>query len=119
MSKKTKSETAALAAPTTEAAAPAAEAKTKAESTHVFKRVLGEDGKGTPVLKSDGTAGKLAPQALLIINTIEAAGPEGITRTALNDALVAAGIVTRQPVGRIVTYYQKSLVDGNLITITK
>jgi pyruvate/2-oxoglutarate dehydrogenase complex dihydrolipoamide acyltransferase (E2) component len=86
----------------------------------VFIRVLGADGKGLiPVADTPPVAKKLAPQAQLIANVIEASGPKGITRKELTDKLVPAGLVTRQPAGRILSYYQKPMVDDGWITMTK
>lgn len=73
----------------------------------VFKRILGTDGKGVPPI-TNGIAVKLAPQAMVILNLIEA-HPNGISRKDLLDKLPAAGLVTRQPVGRILSYYQKAI----------
>ena len=78
-----------------------------------FVRVLGADGKGVPANKP-----KVAPQLQCIANTIEAAGLDGITRADLVKALTGV-IVTRQPVGRIVSYYQKDLQVFGLATLVK
>ena len=60
---------------------------------------------------------KIAPQAQTILNTIEAAGT--ITREELVKALTGV-LQTRQPVGRIVSYYQKLLTgDTGCVTLTK
>lgn len=58
----------------------------------------------------------IAPQANVIVETIKAAGDEGLKR----DALVAnlKGVLkTRQPEERILTYYQASLIDAGIIKI--
>ena len=85
----------------------------------LFVRVLGPDGKGKLPLKADGTPAKNAPQEQIICNLLEASGPKGLSRKDLCDKLPAAGLVTKQPVGRIVSYYQKPLVTKGCITITK
>jgi hypothetical protein len=105
MAKQTKSTTPST--PATPAAAPAGE-KGQAD---VFVRCM-KDGLAVSPAK------RVAPQAQVILNTIEAAGDAGLTREQLVKNLTGV-IVTRQPVGRIVTYYQKSLVDGGLITLAK
>lgn len=53
---------------------------------------------------------KLAPQAQVIVNAIQAAGKAGISRKDLIANLDGV-LTTKQPIGRIVSYYQKSLVD--------
>lgn len=54
--------------------------------------------------------GKIAPQALSIVNILETAGKKGLTRKELVSAM--SGVVeTRQPMGRILTYYQKKLAE--------
>lgn len=93
------------------AAAPVAPTVRSSEND-LFVRVLGPDGKGVP------PTGKVAPQMTVVLNTIEAAGPEGIKREALSAALKGV-LVTRQPEGRIVTYYQKAMVAAGAITLTK
>jgi hypothetical protein len=119
MAKQPKTAVAAPAAgspPTPPAAPVGAETlaqKAERNKTDLFVRTLGADGKGVPAAK------KLAPQAQLIVDVIEAAGAGGITREGLNEKLVPAGLKTRQSVGRIVTYYQKSLVEAGTITIAK
>jgi hypothetical protein len=90
----------------------AAKARAAAAQKDIFKRIL-VDGKGVAPVK------KLAPQAMTIINTIEAAGEAGISRTDLVAALPAAGLVTRQPVGRILAYYQKDVVAQGAVEIVK
>lgn len=61
---------------------------------------------------------KLAPQAMVIINTIRAAGPTGITRSQLNTNLKGV-LVTRQPESRIVTYYQKTIQESGAVRLDK
>lgn len=88
-----------------------------------FVRVLDAEGNGVPptTMGADGKAveAKLAPQAKVIINLIEAAGANGISRKELCEKLPAAGLVTRQPVGRIVSYYQKEIIQKGCVTLTK
>jgi len=114
MAKKTKIvETVSAATPATPAA-PAAAVEAKAEKearakNDKFVRVM-DQGKGkVPTVK-------LPPQAALIANTLEAAGEGGLTRAALIEALTPT-LVTRQPVGRIVSYYQKLLVSSGVAEI--
>jgi len=88
-----------------------------------FVRVLSADGKGVGGTQAGENntrvPKKMAPQAMVIANLIEAAGPAGMTRKAAIDALPAAGLVTRQPVGRILSYYQKPLIEAGMITVSK
>lgn len=94
---------AATATPTeNKAATPAVPAKPK--TVDVFKP-----------LKAIATDTKMAPQAKVIVNII-GTYPGGITRDDLVKALEGK-IVTRQPIGRIVTYYQKTLADEGFISI--
>ena len=58
----------------------------------------------------------VAPQAKTIIATIEAHGAEGVVRPQLVKELVTT-LTTRQPAERILTYYQKTLVDVGAIQI--
>lgn len=58
----------------------------------------------------------LAPQAQVIVNTIEAAGDGGIVRPELIEALGPV-LTTRQPVERILVYYSATLVDMGLIEV--
>lgn len=59
---------------------------------------------------------KGAPQAKGIVNILKAAGPKGMTRTELTAAMKGV-ITTRQPEGRILSYYQKDLMAAGAITI--
>ena len=61
---------------------------------------------------------KLAPQAQVIVNAIQAAGKTGISREKLVAGLKGV-LVTRQPEGRILSYYQKTIVDLGYISLTK
>lgn len=57
----------------------------------------------------------LAPQAGKIVEVVKGS-PEGIGRAALLEALKPV-LITRQPVERILAYYQSTLVEGGLIRI--
>jgi hypothetical protein len=80
----------------TQAAVPAEE---RGKNDH-FARVFDAAGKAV------APNGKIPPQAQVILNTLEAAGKDGISRQDLVKSLTGV-LVTRQPVGRIVSYYQK------------
>ena len=61
---------------------------------------------------------KFAPQALLIVKHVKA--HNSITREQLCEELSKdPEFKTKQPVGRIVSYYQKDLVNAGLFTIEK
>lgn len=61
---------------------------------------------------------KFAPQALLIVKHVKAHNT--ITRDQLCEELSRdPEFKTKQPVGRIVSYYQKDLVNAGLFTIEK
>lgn len=61
---------------------------------------------------------KFAPQALLIVKHVKA--HNSITRDQLCEELSKdPEFKTKQPVGRIVSYYQKDLVNAGLFTIEK
>lgn len=67
-------------------------------------------------VKDPGEGQKLAPQAKLIVAEIKKAGK--INRADLVKALGANGeFKTRQPIERIVTYYQKDLEAAGLIKL--
>jgi hypothetical protein len=67
-------------------------------------------------VKAPGEGDKLAPQARLIVSEIEKAGT--IDRATLCKNLAANGdFKTRQPVERIVTYYQKDLEAAGFIKL--
>lgn len=84
--------------------------KAERNANDVFKRVFAGG-------KAVAPTGKVPPQAMVIINTLEAAGKDGLSRTELNKNLTGV-LVTKQPVGRIVTYYQKLLVECGAVTRT-
>ena len=61
---------------------------------------------------------KFAPQALLIVKHVKAHNT--ITRDQLCEELSKdPEFKTKQPVGRIVSYYQKDLVNAGLFTVEK
>ena len=92
------------AATATPAAAPAAKpAAPKTVDTFFFKNAIKEGE-------------KLAPQARVIVSVLSTFGEKGANRDALVEALKGK-LVTRQPEGRILTYYQKTLVEGKWIEI--
>lgn len=84
------------------AAAPAKVAAPKTIDTFKFVKAV------------DATA-KLAPQARVIVNVLSE-HKDGLTREDLCKALDGK-LVTRQPIGRIVTYYQKLLTEQGYVTI--
>jgi len=57
---------------------------------------------------------KFAPQCQGIINIVKEAGKGGISRVKLLEAMKEI-ITTRQPIERILTYYQKSLVESGAV----
>lgn len=64
---------------------------------------------------------KVAPQAAVIINAVKAGtkNGKGITREKLIESLTGV-LVTRQPVGRIISYYQKLISsETGAVTVTK
>lgn len=63
-------------------------------------------------------AKKLAPQAEQIVNLIQAAGKTGITREALVKKMEGV-VTTKQPLSRILGYYQKEIQDKGHVTCTK
>lgn len=94
-----------------EAAAKARAAREARASNDVFKFVK-QPGEGDK---------KLPKQAQGIVNILEAAseeGRDGMSRTDLCEAMTQV-IETRQPIGRILTYYQKPLVEGGYVEIVK
>lgn len=115
MAKKTKTAPVDGAEPT--AAAPAAP-KTEKGLNDRFVRVF-VNGVAAPALNADGTAKRVAPQLQAIADALTAAGEVGTTRKDLIAVLESTGVLkTRQPTGRIVSYYQKDLVNFGLATRT-
>jgi len=76
--------------------------------------------KEAAVFKATGTEPntKLAPQAKGILNILTEAGAEGLSRKDLVTAM--EGVVeSRQPLGRILSYYQKTLVESGAVEIVE
>lgn len=92
-------------------AAPAAEKQPKEKAAR--------GGADKFVFQKDLAEGqKFAPQALLIVKHVKA--HNSITRDQLCEELSKdPEFKTKQPVGRIVSYYQKDLVNAGLFTIEK
>lgn len=59
---------------------------------------------------------RIPPQALGIVNIIKAAGKDGISREELVKQMTGV-IQTRQPVGRILTYYQKLIQEVGAVKV--
>lgn len=87
-----------------EAAAKATEAKVSKAEAQVFKATGNEPSK------------KLAPQAQGILNILKQAGKDGLTRVQLVEAMNGV-ITTKQPESRILSYYQKLLVDSGAVIV--
>ncbi len=113
--KATKMETTPATTPTTGATAPVADkaaekaAREARMSGDKFVRNFDTNGKGVEPKK------KLAPQAQVIVNAIEAAGKDGVKRSELIATLgngVDGILKTRQPAGRILTYYTKLITQA-------
>lgn len=86
-----------------------------------FTRVM-VDGKGSAITKKNAkgeTVPWSTPQVKVIANVLEAAGEAGLTRKELTEQLIPAGLVTRQPATRILSYYQKDLVENGIVVIVK
>lgn len=62
--------------------------------------------------------GKMAPQCTGILNILREAGKDGLTRAELTEAMDGV-IETRQPLGRILSYYQKKLVESGAVTMVE
>lgn len=59
---------------------------------------------------------KIAPQAQVIVKVIQAAGEQGLSREGLVENLKGV-LQTRQPEGRILSYYQKLIVEVGAVKI--
>lgn len=93
-------------------AAAAKAAKEARESKDVFVRVFTKkDGKD---VAADSNGKKLPPQAQGIANILEAAGEKGLSRADLVTKMKGV-IQTKQPEGRILSYYQKMLQDRGMV----
>ncbi len=68
-------------------------------------------------VKDPDEKAKLAPQARVIVNAIKEL--KSAEREALVKVLGDGRLTTRQPVERILTYYQKSLETQGLIKVEK
>jgi 3-oxoacyl-ACP reductase-like protein len=101
-------------APEAAAAASAATAPTAAAPAAAPKPVKKPDV--FTFVKQVDKDGKLAPQARVIVNVME--NLKSANREELVKALIGK-LQTRQPEGRILTYYQKTLVEAGYITITE
>jgi hypothetical protein len=111
MAKQTKQTGAAPAETKAPNAAEAAAAKQERMKNDKFTRNY-KDGKPVP------PNGKIPPQAMVIINAIEAAGKTGLTRAELVKNITGV-LLTKQPVGRIVSYYQKLIsTESGAVTIS-
>lgn len=66
--------------------------------------------------RADLTKG--APQAKGIVNILKAASANGLKRTDLVAAMNGV-IQTKQPMGRILSYYQKDLENAGAVTIER
>jgi hypothetical protein len=111
MANETKS-TAAPVKETKSSAAPAtATAPVERGGEDLFRAIF-KDGKPVEPTK------KVAPQAQVLINTIRAAGKEGVKRAQLVQNLKGV-LTTRQPEGRILSYYQKLLTESGAVEIVK
>lgn len=105
--------TKATDAKSTAPAAPAA-ASTPAPKSDKAAREMTAKG---DVFKYVKDADKGAPQLKAIVNILKAVGPDGLKRSELTEKMVGV-VVTRQPQGRILSYYQSKMVDSGYITVT-
>lgn len=112
MAEKTNKKAPAAAAAAATTTPPAANAASTAPATPAAPKTVDT----FTFVKNVAEGEKLAPQARVIVNVLSD-HKEGLTREALSKALDGK-LVTRQPIGRIVTYYQKMLVERGYITIT-
>lgn len=62
---------------------------------------------------------KVGGQAGLILQKVKDCGEAGINRRALINGLDEKTLATRQPVERVVSFYQKKLMDMGIISVTK
>ena len=86
-------------------AAEAREAKERAAASDNFKFLADPDT-------------KLAPQAQAIVNIVKEAGKKGIVRSELLKAMEEV-VTTRQPIQRILAYYQKKIQEVGAVEMTK
>lgn len=90
------------------------------EGTAKVGRPAGQSTKSSDIFTAvdpQPTGVKIAPQAQGIVNILLASDSKSLTREKLIEGMVGV-VQTRQPEGRILSYYQKVLVDGGFVTIT-
>lgn len=75
-----------------------------------------KDGDVFKTVTPQPTDKKIAPQAQNIANLVAAAGTKGISRKELVEKMKGV-VVTRQPESRILSYYQKLLVENGFVTV--
>lgn len=114
MSETTNKKTKKTPVATAEAAGAPTPAKNDKKAAKEAAARVAENDKFYFVGKPVEGAKKPAPQAQGIINIIEAAGKPGITRSELVKSMEGV-ITTKQPLGRILSYYQKPLIEGGYI----
>ena len=61
---------------------------------------------------------KVAPHAAAIAKIVEAAGTAGISRKDLVSQMEGI-VITKQPLARILSYYQKLLIENGFFTVTE
>lgn len=61
---------------------------------------------------------KLPPQERIIVELIQGSGKDGISRADLLK-LMEGKVTTRQPLERILGYYQNDMVNRELVTVEK
>lgn len=86
-----------------------------------FTRVF-VDGKGAAITKKNAKGETIpwsTPQVKVIATVLEGAGEAGMSRKDLVAALIPAGLATCQPASRILSYYQKELVENGVVVLTK
>lgn len=105
--------------PTANTATPPTEADQSAKAPKTPGRPKGFSTKDGDLFKSNlpQPEVKVAPQAAAIAKIVEAAGTKGITRKDLV-AQMDGIVTTRQPMARILSYYQKLLVESGFFTVT-
>ena len=59
---------------------------------------------------------KFAPQAMAIIEILKNAGKKGLSRKELIEAMDGV-VATRQPLGRILSYYQKAICESECVEL--
>lgn len=109
-----------MATKTTKAAPanPAAPANTDKSAAKEAAQRAAENDRFVYAGKVVEGAKKLAPQAQNIVNLIQAAGKKGITRSELVKGMEGV-VTTRQPLGRILSYYQKEIQEKGHVTMER